>query len=351
MRRAEFAQSPHHAIELLAAAPVHHLAGIDADGFPVLRTLHGVVVDGWLCFHAAPAGEKTSLLGRPVVVSVEEVVAQVPSYFSDPERACPATTLYRAAQAHGVLERVEAPAQKAAVLQALMAKLQPEGGHRPITAGDPLYAPAVRGLLVAGIRLERVERKDKLGQNKKPAEVQRLVEALWRRGGPGDARAVALVLAANPATPRPSFLEAPAGVTLHAHPREGWGDEVVELLRGTYWNDVFGDDDLRRAHEGSAAWVGATDADGRLIGSARAVSDGGKHAWLYDVVVHPRARRGGVGQALVRLLLDHPAVRRCRRVWLGTRDAQTLYARFGFVPRAQLPPRPYATTEMVLLRP
>ena len=38
-----------------------------------------------------------------------------------------------------------------------------------------------------------------------------------------------------------------------------------------------------------------------------------------------------MGQAIVRLLLDHPAVRRAKTVWLGTRDAHGLYRRFGFV--------------------
>jgi len=34
-------------------------------------------------------------------------------------------------QLHGTLEAVEAPADKARVLAALMAKYQPEGGHLP----------------------------------------------------------------------------------------------------------------------------------------------------------------------------------------------------------------------------
>ena len=53
-------------------------------------------------------------------------------YFSDGERACPATTLYRSAQAHGTLEEVTSRADKARVLQALMEKYQPEGKHVPI---------------------------------------------------------------------------------------------------------------------------------------------------------------------------------------------------------------------------
>ncbi|MEZ4408607.1 MAG: pyridoxamine 5'-phosphate oxidase family protein [Polyangiales bacterium] len=135
MRREHLFRMPHdEAVSLIARAPVAHLASTDDDGAPVLRAVHPVVIDGWALFHAAPVGEKTRCLGRPAVLSVEEVVAEVPSYFTDPSRACPATTLYRSAQAHGALTEVRSPALKAAALQALMEKYQPEGGHVPIFA-------------------------------------------------------------------------------------------------------------------------------------------------------------------------------------------------------------------------
>src|SRR5437773_11530102 len=82
------------AIALLERAPVVHFATTTPEGSPVLRTVHGVIVDDAIAFHAAPVGEKTLSLGREVVVGAEELVAQIPSYFVDPERACPATTFY-----------------------------------------------------------------------------------------------------------------------------------------------------------------------------------------------------------------------------------------------------------------
>ncbi|MEZ4308591.1 MAG: pyridoxamine 5'-phosphate oxidase family protein [Polyangiaceae bacterium] len=103
----------------------------------MLRTLNAVVDEGALCFHGAPVGEKMEALGRTAVVCAEEIVASIPSYFLDPERACPATTLYRSAQAHGILTEVTSPERKARVLAALMAKYQPEGKHVPITADHP----------------------------------------------------------------------------------------------------------------------------------------------------------------------------------------------------------------------
>ncbi|MBE7449512.1 MAG: GNAT family N-acetyltransferase [Kofleriaceae bacterium] len=356
MRRTEFELPPAAARALLAELPTFHLASTTPDGAPLLRTLHGVIVDGWLAFHSAPRGEKTAVVGRPAVAMAEELVATVPSTFFDPEKACPATTYYRSAQVHGTVEELVDPAARARALQALMEKLQPEGGHVPITAAHPHYRAAVRGLLVAGLRLERVAGKAKLAQNRKPAEVARLLESLWRRGAPGDPRALELIRAANPAAPTPAFLAAPAGadrdgVTLHAWLPPALAEDAAELLVDAYWNQgAFTRAELVRAHRSGGPWVGARDRAGRLVASARAVSDGGKRAWLYDVIIAPAWRGRGLGQAVTRLVLDHPEVRAVREVALATRDAQTLYARFGFVERSTLPPRAFPSTELVRLR-
>jgi predicted N-acetyltransferase YhbS len=106
------------------------------------------------------------------------------------------------------------------------------------------------------------------------------------------------------------------------------------------------------SHPGSVAWVGARDEGGRLCATARAISDGAKRAWIYDVMVAPDWRRKRLGDAVVRLLLDHPAMRHVGRVYLTTRDAQRFYAKMGFGEREALETRrrPFAVTEMVLIR-
>jgi nitroimidazol reductase NimA-like FMN-containing flavoprotein (pyridoxamine 5'-phosphate oxidase superfamily) len=190
---------------------VMQLAGVDPEGQPVLKTLNGVVDEGWVCFHGSPAGEKTSLVGRPVVASVEETVARLPSYFVDAEKACPATTLYRAAQVHGVLQAIEEPVRKARVLQRLMEKLQPEGGYEPLDAQSPMYRAQVNGLLIAGFPLDQLTTKAKLAQNRSPSQRAMILEKLWGRGGPGDARCIELIREANPDTPMPTFLASVEG--------------------------------------------------------------------------------------------------------------------------------------------
>ena len=350
MRRSEFAMTPAEARAFLAEQAAFHLASTTPDGAPLLRTLHGVIVDDYLAFHSAPKGEKTSILGRAAVAQAEETIATVPSTFFDPVKACPATTYYRSACVHGIVLELTEPALKARALQALMEKLQPGGGYRPITADDPMYRPQVNGLLVAGLRLEHVDGKAKLAQNRKPPELAELLTSLWQRGDAGDPRAIELLRAANPDTPTPPFLVAPDGVTLHAWLPADAADAVAVLLDGSYWNVGLSPAQLAAAQRGSTAWIGARDRDGAIVGSARAISDGVKRGWIYDVIVAPAWRGRGVGQALVRLMLDHPALRTTANVLLGTRDAQSLYAKFGFVDVATRPPRGFDTTEMVLAR-
>jgi nitroimidazol reductase NimA-like FMN-containing flavoprotein (pyridoxamine 5'-phosphate oxidase superfamily)/GNAT superfamily N-acetyltransferase len=331
---------------LLAAAPEVQLALIGDDGGPILRTVNAVVAGDAVAFHGAPAGEKMEGLGRRAVVAASETVASIPSWFLDAERACPATTYYVSVQAHGTLTAVDDPARKAEVLAALMAKYQPEGRHVPLAADHPLYAKAIRGLLVAEVKIEHLDCKAKLGQNRTPSERVRVLEALWRRGAPGDVRALARILDRFPDLPRPAFLAAPPGITLACRLDDDDLDEAAALLEGAYWLPGFERAAIRATLACSTATVGARDEAGRLVAAARTMADG-RSAWIYDVIVAPHVRGRGVGEAVMRLLLDHPAVRSVRHVRLGTRDAMEFYRRLGFDDAVKRPRLPWPTTEMI----
>jgi GNAT superfamily N-acetyltransferase/nitroimidazol reductase NimA-like FMN-containing flavoprotein (pyridoxamine 5'-phosphate oxidase superfamily) len=309
------------------------------------------MADGAIAFHGAAAGEKLECIGRAAVLAAEEIVAEIPSYFLDPEPACPATTLYLSAQVHGPVEEVTDPEAKARVLRALMAKFQPEGGHVPIEALHPLYRRAIDAVSVLRVPLERLDGKAKLAQNRRPEERAGLLQLLWQRGAPGDARAIELVRAFNAEVRVPAFLESPAGTTLHCHlDSAADADRASELLDGAYWNTGLDRRRIAEAHLRSAAWVGCKDAQGRLVASARAIADAAKWAWIYDVIVEPDWRGRGLGKAMMKLLLDHPAVRSARFVKLTTRDAMKLYQQFGFRDVRELPPRGFHSVEMALVR-
>jgi nitroimidazol reductase NimA-like FMN-containing flavoprotein (pyridoxamine 5'-phosphate oxidase superfamily)/ribosomal protein S18 acetylase RimI-like enzyme len=347
MRREIFRMESRRALALLARAPAVHLATTTPVGTPVLRALDAAVLEDGVYFHGARAGEKGLCLGRRAVVSAEELVAHVPSWMIHPTHACPASTLYRSVQVHGTLREVTDPAMKARALEALMRRWQPEGRYDPIDPADPHYAGELGGTLVIHVPFERVDGKEKLCQNRRPEEIVAVLVGLWERGGEGDAEAIEAIRAANPAVPAPPFLAA-EGFRLHAALPEEDLPAVEALLAGEYWWEGQPRAWIGPAHRAASAWVGARAPDGALAASARAVSDG-KTAWLYDVVVAAGWRGRGLGKRLVALLLDHPAVRRVPFVLLRTRDAQGLYARFGFADSARQPRLP-GSSEMVLRR-
>ena len=68
----------------------------------------------------------------------------------------------------------------------------------------------------------------------------------------------------------------------------------------------------------------------RLIGFARATSDGVYRAAIWDVVIHPDYRGRGLGRKLVETVLTHPNVNRVERVYLTTTNQKSFYERIGF---------------------
>ncbi|MDQ3850311.1 MAG: GNAT family N-acetyltransferase [Actinomycetota bacterium] len=62
-------------------------------------------------------------------------------------------------------------------------------------------------------------------------------------------------------------------------------------------------------------------------------------AWLEDLFVRPEARRAGLGDALVRLVIERATARGARRIELDTNEANTaalsLYERHGFSARSK----------------
>lgn len=350
MRKAAyFATEPAAALALFDRAEVAHLASTDTNGRPVLRSLHVVREGSSLYFHAAPVGEKTEAIGRPAVLSCEEDVARVPSTFLDPERACPATTLYRSAQAEGTLALSADPAVKARVLEALMQKLQPEGGYVPLDANHPLYTKAIAGIAIVELVVERIAGKSKLAQNRTAPERARLYAGFLGRGRRGDYAAVEAILEANPRDALPPALVAADGTRLLAHLDEGRVAEAAALLEGSYWLEGRTRAQIREAFHRSFVTVGAMDEGGRLVAAARATTDG-RVAWIYDVIVAPAARGRGLARSMLELLLAHPAVAEAIVVRLGTRDADGLYRKLGFEDVASLPLRPYPVVEMARRR-
>jgi GNAT superfamily N-acetyltransferase len=116
------------------------------------------------------------------------------------------------------------------------------------------------------------------------------------------------------------------------------------LSQHAYWGRWRTRADFERQLAGSWRVVGCYDAgSGRMVGFARALSDGVGLAYLGDVYVLPEHRGRGLGKRLVEVMIEEGPGADFR--WLlHTADAHGLYERFGFAaPGSSVLERPHAS--------
>ncbi|MEO1068198.1 MAG: GNAT family N-acetyltransferase [Cyanobacteria bacterium J06638_6] len=107
-------------------------------------------------------------------------------------------------------------------------------------------------------------------------------------------------------------------------------DQLVGLFQaGAFWARERTREQMAIAVSNSFPVVTAWDGD-RLIGFARATSDGVFRATIWDVVISPDYQGSGLGRKLVETLVAHPHMSRVERVYLMTTRQQGFYQRIGF---------------------
>jgi len=206
MRRREFEMTEHQEIEsFLEESSFGFLSMIRADGRPGITPLNFVYANGAVYFHGSRIGEKMeSIRHHPhVAFAVAKEYAIIPSYFTDPVMACPASAWYKSVIITGSIEVVEDVAEKASALEALMRKLQPEGGYEPIRPDDPRYAPQLKGVAVLKLVPNDITAKFKFGQNMKDEKREKVAAGLMERGLPLDGETIELMERYRPRVPRP----------------------------------------------------------------------------------------------------------------------------------------------------
>ncbi len=106
--------------------------------------------------------------------------------------------------------------------------------------------------------------------------------------------------------------------------------QLQDLFRlGAFWAQDRKIEDWEVAIANSEPVISVWD-DERLIGFARATSDGIYRATIWDVVIHPDYQGAGLGRKLVETVLSHPRMNRVERVYLMTTHQQRFYERIGF---------------------
>lgn len=106
-------------------------------------------------------------------------------------------------------------------------------------------------------------------------------------------------------------------------------EEVVRLLRTTYWAEKRPRELIEKSMRNSACFGLVSVEDGRLLGFARVISDFATTYYLCDVVIDPAFRGRGLGKALVGHIEGLPELAGLRG-FLITRDAHGLYRQFGY---------------------
>ena len=101
------------------------------------------------------------------------------------------------------------------------------------------------------------------------------------------------------------------------------------LNQHAFWAQGRSISQLRQMLAGSAAvaslWRGK-----RLVGFARASSDGAFRAVLWDVVIPEDVQGRGLGRQLVEALLQHPSLQGVERIYLMTTNGEGFYTQLDF---------------------
>jgi ribosomal protein S18 acetylase RimI-like enzyme len=107
-------------------------------------------------------------------------------------------------------------------------------------------------------------------------------------------------------------------------------DRVTGMLSQTYWSAGIKKEEIIKGAANSALVVGAFTNEGFQIGYARTVSDKTRFAYILDVYVDENFRRMGIGQAMVKYILNHEDLKDVYQWVLITKDAHEVYKKVGF---------------------
>jgi hypothetical protein len=166
-------------IQFLNDESTGRISSIDKDGFPQIIPMNFVFLDNAVYMHSHIKGEKIENIKRnsKVGFEVDRNLEFLPSYFSDPDDASLADTLYISVIIKGEALLVKDKEEKVLALNGLMEKYQPEGQYKPMRKDmDVLDATAV-----IKITPKEMNGKYKIGQNMNKDEKIELAEKIRDR--------------------------------------------------------------------------------------------------------------------------------------------------------------------------
>ncbi len=166
-------------IKFLNEENTGRISSIDKQGFPQIIPMNFVFLNDLVYMHSHIRGEKIENIKRnsKVGFEVDRNLEFLPSYFSDPEDASLADTLYISVVIKGEAQLVEDNEEKVLALNGLMEKYQPEGQYKPMNKNmGVLDATAVIKIIP-----KEMNGKYKIGQNMSKEEKVDLANKIKNR--------------------------------------------------------------------------------------------------------------------------------------------------------------------------
>jgi N-acetylglutamate synthase-like GNAT family acetyltransferase len=105
-------------------------------------------------------------------------------------------------------------------------------------------------------------------------------------------------------------------------------DFIHSFLTRSYWAEGISKEIIKRSIDGSLCF--GVFENGKQIGFARMITDKATFAYLADVFIIEEYRGLGLSKWLMEVIMSHPDLQGLRRMMLATRDAHSLYEKFGF---------------------
>jgi ribosomal protein S18 acetylase RimI-like enzyme len=106
-------------------------------------------------------------------------------------------------------------------------------------------------------------------------------------------------------------------------------DKITAMLTNAFWCKGIKKPEVIKSAKNSAICVGVF-YNNEQIGFARAVSDKTRFAYILDVIVDDNYRRQGLGQMMMKHILNHQEFVEVYQWMLITKDAHGVYNKVGF---------------------
>jgi len=195
MRRDEFNETNMDKIKTVLSECEHGTLSLISKGEPYGVAVNFVFFEDKICFHGVLEGRKVEAIKANPHASflVVKPYSLIPSYFSDARFSCPATQFFVSVHLYGDVTIVKNIHEKAKILEAMMRKLQSEGGYDEIQSENPMYIKMLEKLGVYTLIPITISMKVKAGQNFSNEKKQSLVDQLRERNNTGDDKTARLI--------------------------------------------------------------------------------------------------------------------------------------------------------------